>query len=252
MSKSTKILLWILGGALLLGGCCIGVPAYYVYQIYRGVQTALEESDRNTAEHPENASDLSGAKAFDDANRLIGVNTGTTAYGNSDLAKELAADYSVRIRVLRETLFTKRNKEPLISFSNGEFLTYCQLDDRGCLFLVHVPDLRKFGKEAKDQLGELAWETAQQVVRDGLPNPPPKLGVGIRGVVLYDRAMIGTVQPEDSPDSGIEIARTGSSAQLALHRFFSNNDPDSAEMEDEGAMSDEDPAEEDESKLPIE
>ncbi|MBS0267315.1 MAG: hypothetical protein JSS02_35650, partial [Planctomycetes bacterium] len=203
---------WALAGGLLTFACCLGAPAYFFFQ---GVRQGIEQAAQNNAGIGGVRED-SGEAAFNEANRLLGVNTGKTSFGNSEEARQRAADFSEKIRDLREVFFTKRKKEPLVSFSKGEFLTYCRLDETSCVFLVHVPDLRKFNNDAKNQLGELAWETAQLVVRTNGKSTPRKLAVGIRGVVLYDRAMIGSLQAADSPENGIEISKEGTLSQQAL------------------------------------
>ncbi|MBS0264940.1 MAG: hypothetical protein JSS02_23610, partial [Planctomycetes bacterium] len=116
--------------------------------------------------------------------------------------------------------------------------TYCRLDETSCVFLVHVPDLRKFNNDAKNQLGELAWETAQLVVRTNGKSTPRKLAVGIRGVVLYDRAMIGSLQAADSPENGIEISKEGTLSQQALYRFFAPPPRDNTTSPDSETESD--------------
>ncbi len=69
---------------------------------------------------------------------------------------------------VRDTAFTK-GKKPLFQLSSGQFITYVELHDDRALFLVHVPEYRKFSDEAKKQLAELAWTVAQLSVSDALP-----------------------------------------------------------------------------------
>ena len=216
MSPVLKILLVLVGGLFLI---CAGVFGFaLLHGVYQGFQTAQERA-RNA---PPGSSD--GEAAFRAANMQITSrgSDGTSAWGNSDEARRLAADFSTKIRALRESYFTKRKKEPIVSLSDGEFLTYCHLDGRACVFLVHVPDLRKFTTQAKAGLADLSWATAQEVVRSNLKDPPPRLAIGTRGVMLYGHVLIGTLQPnEEGDDAGVEVHESGGNPEFRLYPFFS-------------------------------
>ena len=211
-SPVLKILLALLAGGFLLFACCAG---WFAYNVYQGFETArLRQADK--ADPIATTED-----AFQAANRQIAVNTGSAARGNSDEAIKLAGEFSRNIHALREAYFTKRKKEPLFTLSDGEFLTYCRLDDESCVFLVHVPDLRKFTKDAKSDLADLAWATAQMVVRSNVELPPSRLAVGLRGALLYDTAMVGVLQPEhEQASDGIESRDSGTDCRKLLIPFF--------------------------------
>lgn len=220
-SPVMKILLVVFGSGAIVFLCCAGWFGYFVYQ---GFQEGMQKARQRMADEAGNpVPDNSGKKGFKAANSEIVTNTGGAAKGNSATAIKLAAEYSHQIRTLREAFFTKRNKKSLISLSDGEFLTYCRLDDEACVFLVHIPDLRKFTKEAKQELADLAWFTAQNVVRNNLETPPPKLAVGVRGALLYDTAMIGEVTTADDGSDGIETRETGSFPEKVLYVFFKSD-----------------------------
>lgn len=210
-----KILLAFLGSAFLLFACCAG---WFGYSVYQGVQRARQGNGENSEK---SAQIGSGEAGFEAANRQIMIKTGSAARGNSEAAIRLAEKFSEEIHTLREAFFTKRKRKPLVSLSSGQFLTYCRLDDQACVFLVHVPDLRKFTKQAKSDLADLAWATAQQVARANLENPPRKLALGLRGVILYDTTMTGKLQAEDELEAdGIEARRSGSGSEELLYSFF--------------------------------
>lgn len=205
------ILIAVFGGGGLVIFACAGWFIFNLPQPGAG-------GPGNQAQNLERAS--SGEAAFKAASGEIAVKAGSAAKGNSEAAIKLAAEFSKDIKVLRENFFTQRKKKPLFSLSDGEFLTYCRLDDRVCVFLVHVPDLRKFSTDAKADLADLAWATAQQVVNANLETPPPKLAVGLRGVMFYDRAIVGKVQTDESAGTGIEANQSGTSPEKILYSFF--------------------------------
>lgn len=137
---------------------------------------------------------------FDAANRKIGSNKEGVAHGNSPEAEKLAAEFSSKLKTLREVGIEKSKKRS-ISLSGGEFITFCHLAEGSCAFLVHVPELRKYTDEAKEFIGEAAWGVAQHCVAT-LPEKPQKVAVGVRGFALYDRVLTGegtgdeTAEPE--------------------------------------------------------
>lgn len=221
-SSVLKILLAVFGCGFLVFACCVG---WFGYNVYQGAQQAIEQARLNQGNNAVNAPrNQSGEAAFKAANSQIGVKSGNAARGNSEAAINLASEYATTIRSLREAFFTQRKKKPLFSLSDGEFLTYCRLDDKACVFLVHVPDLRKFSKEAKADLADLAWATAQQVARANLDAPPPQLAVGVRGVMFYDRTMVGKLKTGDEgAGDGIESRQSGTGSEKLLFSFFKSD-----------------------------
>ena len=148
--------------------------------------------------------------AFREADRLIIVNKGQTAFGNSAEATRLAEEFSSRLKLLRTIGFTERSKGAP-SISRGEFLTYCALTDSGALFLVHVPDFRNFKEDAQASLLDLAWLTARRSVENVHKERDVKLGVGLRGALLYGGIAIGSSrseQPEQKDTTGtVDVTR---------------------------------------------
>ena len=77
---------------------------------------------------------------------------------------------------------------------------YCQISDYGVAFLVKVPSLRKFTKEAKETICDAAWMIARTTVQDhGMD--PKHLGVGVKGVLIYERVMLGVAPKETGKES---------------------------------------------------
>jgi hypothetical protein len=153
-----------------------------------------------------------GQSAFDAANRLITLGKGQTAFGNTPAAEKLAAEFAEGIKLGRQLGVQAAKKKALISFSNGQFLTYCRINPDSCAFMVHVPDLRKFKQDAKDYMIQIAWAIAMKQVNRLKPQPL-YLSVGIRGTFLYDTVYEGSVldlsdkdDDEDASKSEAEVA----------------------------------------------
>jgi hypothetical protein len=216
MSPVLKFVLLAVGGVFVL---CAG---FFGFAIFQGVRQGFQDQQERARNAPPGSA--AGEAAFRAANLQITSrgSDGTAAWGNSEEARQLAEKFSTTIRVLREAYFTKRKKKSALSLSEGEFLTYCHLDSKACVFLVHVPDLRKFTPEAKSDLADLAWATAQHVVRTNLDDPPPRLAIGTRGILNYGHVLIGSFQPdEESEDDGIATRESGTRPESLLHQFFS-------------------------------
>ncbi len=207
-STTAKVLFFLFaGGGLIVLLCCGGMIAPFMQGFNRARQAALDAK-----------ADGSGKAEFDAANRKISSTSGgRSAFGNTDEAEQLALKFSTDIHTLREAFFTKRKSKPLVSLSDGKFLTYCHLDENACVFMVHVPDLRKFDGDAKQLLADLAWETGQEVLRS-LEKPPAKLAVATRGALLYDEVLIGDfIADGESADDGI---RRRDGGKESLYEFF--------------------------------
>jgi hypothetical protein len=161
---------------LILGLLFAGFVGYRVVQFVRYARS-----------HPRTAQP--GEAEFREANRLIIAGNEGGAFGNSPAAIALAKKYSQGLKVLRENLFTEGGKTALAPLE-GDFLTYCQLNADSCVFLVHVPELRKFNTDAKKSMNELAWINAQALLQ-AHTNPPATVVVGVKGLMLYDAILIG-------------------------------------------------------------
>lgn len=152
---------------------------------------------------------------FDAANRKIGSNKEGVAHGNSPEAEKLAAEFSSKLKTLREVGIEKSKKRS-ISLSGGEFITYCHLAESSCAFLVHVPELRKYTDEAKEFIGEAAWGVAQHCIAT-LPEKPQKVAVGVRGFALYDRVLTGEGTGDETAEPEIH---TGVKSKDMLFSYF--------------------------------
>jgi hypothetical protein len=173
-----KIFRWGLAGAGALLLLMMGLMAF-------GFYCACEAESRRPR--------MAGEAEFKAANGQIDSYSGTVAFGNSPQAIAVAVKFSQTMKELRSGLFEGGKKDGL-SVSRHEFLTHCELHDGTCAIIVHVPELRRFTGEAKDSLADLAWIIAQTMVHDQAAGQPGmKLAVGLRGVLSYDRVLVGKV-----------------------------------------------------------
>ena len=110
----------------------------------------------------------------------------------------MAADFSRTLKGQCARLFTAGPKFEVLDSTRDEFVTYCELHDEECAFLVHVPWLRRFDTsiledvDARKLLAQTAWQTAQRVLAaQGIGKPKMELAVGLRGISQYGPIMIG-------------------------------------------------------------
>jgi hypothetical protein len=100
------------------------------------------------------------------------------------------------MKTMRDTFFEKSKKTSMLD-SHDLFRTYCELHDGECIFLVHVPELRRFTSHAKELLGKAAWSTAQSLLKEsGAGKPGMRVAVGLRGIAAYDRVLMGDYLPD--------------------------------------------------------
>ncbi|HEY0454980.1 MAG TPA: DUF4339 domain-containing protein [Verrucomicrobiae bacterium] len=197
--------------ALMAGAACVLLSAGLIgYGIYRVAQEPRTYH-----------SSTPGRSEFDAANDLISANRGTITFGNNAEALAAAADFSKSMKQLRNDLFEKSAKKSF-SISKNEFLTYCAVRDNQAIFLVHVPELRRFTSEAKSDLCQLAWLTARKALQtQGLAKDGMNLFVGVRGILLYERVMTGKLTTnKDDKDLGIDRDVNGESGKDLLYSAF--------------------------------
>lgn len=146
------------------------------------------------------------ASAISDAETSIMSGSGGVAKGNSPQAKLMAASYSTNIDAMQKVFFVREGDKPKLQISGGKFITYCQLNEDSAVFLVHVPELRKYKDGAKESMVELAWTVANVVCEEeGSPlEEGDALFVGVRGAMLYADIVEGKVGDENPTRSGLE------------------------------------------------
>ena len=165
--------------------------------------------------------------AFEEANRLIAIDKGPEAYGNTPDAEKLAAAFSAMVKLGRQ-MGIQAGKKSTISLSKGKFLTYCRINADSCAFMVHVPDLRKFTSDAKTYIADMAWAVAMKSASQLQPQPK-RLAVGIRGAFLYDTVIEGHIVADDKDsEEGIEQRHDGGSPQKFLAAYFESPAADAA------------------------
>ena len=184
---------------LIVGAVFVIPPVLFVASLVFYMATSdgesLDEARRRAAEGPASAEDV-----FDNANRLITSSGDGHAYGNNEAAIVMADQYSGMTKSMTDEMFSG-GKQRAISLTDGKFLTYCQVNENSCVFLVHVPQLRQYKGEARDALSEIAWAVAQAVTEEsGLPEDA-MLGVGLRGTLLYGPVMIHPIAAETASAS---------------------------------------------------
>jgi GYF domain 2 len=93
--------------------------------------------------------------------------------------------------------------------ANG-FTAVCSVRGDTAVFLLHVPDLRKFTDEAKVSMGKMAWFAARMGWQE-LPAPrPARISVGLKGIVSYDRVLEGAgSEPVIADDEEVTVDKLG-------------------------------------------
>jgi hypothetical protein len=172
-------------------------------------------------EHARSVSSDPGVAMFEAANSQIDSHQGTVAFGNNLKAIAAAQTFSSTMKTIRDVAFSG-GKPGGLSASKHEFLTYCELRDDECIFLVHVPELRRYKSDAKDSMGEVAWRLAQMsLLKSGAGHPDMKLHVGLRGIALYDRVLSGVYVPNATKDNnGLRSTERGGRPEKILQAVF--------------------------------
>lgn len=189
--------------------------------LYVAVTTVRDGVDTGQAQSGQDSD--SGESEFNAANRLIISASGDRiAHGNSEIATEIAQEYSDLMKKMTDEFFTG-GKQRAVSLTQGKFLTYCRLNPDSCALLVHVPQLRQYKGDVRDTLSEIAWTAARAIAMQHEVADDATLAVGLRGTILYGPVMVNSISAE----------ATGSNLNSdALHRFFRDTpEPDEADAE---------------------
>jgi hypothetical protein len=206
MGAFTKAFLAVIVGLLALGVGFVGVRIYQMRQWNKA--------------HPEWGK---GMSLFTRASHNLGPN-GPVASGNSETAQKLAAEMSAAMTKLRDEGYSKAAEKALLD-QRDNFRTYCELRSNQCVFLVHIPELRRFTKEAQTSLASDAWGVAELVLaKENAGKEGMKLAVGVEGLVFYERVMTGRWVADFKEDqevrTGLEETETGPSADRWLYSWF--------------------------------
>lgn len=152
---------------------------------------------------------IPGEMAFDAATSRILGSSKETAFGNKPEARELAERFG---SLLRNKLSDK--KEGSGRLGKAPFLTYCELQEDRVCFLVRVGELSRFEGEARAALIQSAWSTATAVTKGLRSRKDRKLGVGLRGKLVYGGLALGMGNEEPTTEQGFTVRRE------ALYEFF--------------------------------
>jgi hypothetical protein len=123
-----------------------------------------------------------GQAEFDKANEAISTFSSDVGFGNTPAAADMAKKFAVRIKKLEAESFTggKDGERDLIT--QGNFLTYCEVQGSVVTFLVQAPNLDTYEGDVRKALFEIAWETGQGVLAKSADKT---LVVALRGKLLY-------------------------------------------------------------------
>ncbi|MEP4077495.1 DUF4190 domain-containing protein [Haloferula sp.] len=179
------------GKSMAWTGIIAGVASYIIYGIF------IANSVKNAAATPQTQRDAQSALSA--VHTKVMSNRNGTAHGNTPEAKQIASEFSSSIKTMHSAFFEREGDEPAIRLSGGEFVTFCQLSEKGCAFIVHVPEYRKHTGDAKESLAELGWAVANVVAAGNpeyIPADSPVI-VGLRGTVLYGAILRGRAGAEE-------------------------------------------------------
>lgn len=133
-----------------------------------------------------------GCDEFKAANKKITSDSNGTHHGNSEAAVELARLFSEATKTLEDELFSGGKENRAVSLTGDDFLTYCQLNESSVVFLVHVPQFKRYKGEVRDSLLEMVWMIAKKIT-EGHPNADSlEIAIGLRGSLMYGGSAIGT------------------------------------------------------------
>ena len=193
---------WAAVLVLLLGVAWLGLKIY--------------EAGRHSTPTP-------GEAEFRQANDTIGSG-GTGDSGNTPAAAKLARQMSMLMQVVRTVEFDQSKRKSIMD-ENDRFKTYCLLRPDECVFLVHVPELRRFTSHAQDSLGKSAWASTQSLLQESkVGKADMRLAVGLRGIAAYNRVLTGHyLAGANETNSGLADVHEGLTCERELFPWFAED-----------------------------
>lgn len=171
-----------------------------------------------------------GYAQYKQAEQFVGTWSGTDGKGNTPKATEAAEMFTSILKTYR-TFAISEAKSKKTQTSKDHFITWCEVQGNRCLFIVHVPDLRRYQDDAKTAIAEGAWFSAQMASKKLELPADAELAVALRGDILYDRLITGRRLEEvgsDSPefDEKLKKSMAGTKKSSALDdeliRYFAD------------------------------
>ncbi|HEY1169768.1 MAG TPA: hypothetical protein VGH19_00235 [Verrucomicrobiae bacterium] len=173
---------------------------------YRAVQFRAYMQNNSLAKDP-------GAEAISEAAKLIMSSRQGIAHGNTPEAKSLAEELSQMMKQARQEVFTGGNPDSIDMklLTKGEFIVFCQLNQDSCIFLIHVPEMKRYETEARKELVNIAYVSAASIMDKAGKRDVRKLGVATRGSILFDSAILGDYEHKSgNPFKGMnKVAEVG-------------------------------------------
>lgn len=183
-------------------------------------EISAQATARDTSEEREREG-LPGYAGFQAADALINGRSKGGSHGNNPEAQALAESFAARLKAARKFGIESRKSSSVITLTGGEFITYCLLTPNRCVFLVHVPDLRKFSSDAKNFIVDAGWATAVAITEPRKQNLQT-VTVGVRGALLYERMLSGSPFSLENP-TPFQVEGS-SDCKAYLQRFFVSQD----------------------------
>lgn len=186
-----------------------------------GIMVAIAPSEE------EKNKTIPGYEAYSKANKLVNSTNGNAIHGNNDSAITIAKNFSITIKKYCELAIEK--SAPGLFKKEGVFPTFCLAstdgEQRTVVMIVQVPKLRKFSSDAKTAIVEGAWMAAKlALVETPYEGPKTNLVVAVRGMMFYEKVMIGhpiiTESPEANLLAGVKEMHDGASSDEKLYPYF--------------------------------
>lgn len=143
------------------------------------------------------------------------MTTANPINGNTPEAIKMAKFVSAQMAIFRKLGFEGTSKE--------EFKVLCQLNEDSVAFIVELDDLKNYTDDAKKSMADLSWTSARDALAESGVKDGIRMGVGTKGLVLYERVDIGNFIKEGEQKSGGDLIGVKSSATIngdTLESFF--------------------------------
>ena len=118
------------------------------------------------------------------------------AGGNTPAAKTAASKVSMFLHEFRETAFDTSVKG-VAKLKEKPFRVWCEEHPTHALFIVEIPELRRYDDESKTGMAMVSWIGAQTAAEELALKTSAKFAVAIRGDYLYDRLLSGSYPQQD-------------------------------------------------------
>lgn len=203
--------------------CCLtALGVFVVFGIlvcvgmYLGGKKLVTLSEEHTQQKRASVPGFALFEALDDKQKSRGAKGAT---GNSPLASQIANSFYLKFMARCDADFPK-TESGMPPMGGPAYVTYCHETENAFIFLVNGPRDTELTTDQETKVQDIAWEIANQAIREAGGKPDARVVIGLRGSLFYDAVLQGTQDPSGDVLGGLEDRAEGLDNKEILYEYL--------------------------------